>query len=466
MKRPNILIIYTDQQRWDGVGANGNPDIHTPRLDRLVGESANFDRCFVQNAVCMPSRVSFLTGQYPSTLKITHMGVPVPEETVTLPRLLAPYGYRSANIGKLHFQPHANRDHRTPYPSYGFDHLEIADEPGEYEDAYRAWVRRRAPEQLDPISPGLSPMAEIWQQTMKVDDGVVHPQERFPKKPLPFQADEELTFTAFVAEQSIEFMRQQAQTGQPFLCIAGIYSPHSPWVAPQKYFDLYEPEELRLPSFPPEVEAKRGPERVPDEELRLARQGYYGQISEVDFHTGRMLDALEELGIAEDTIVVYTSDHGEWLGEHLRYGKGYPAHDQASRVPLILRGPGIEATGQTNSGLTEALDVLPTLLELAGIQIPPWVQGQSLLPRLQADAAGKEAALTEHTGWKSLRTDRYRYVLHDDGTENLYDLAAEWGDYRDVAGDAGYAADLAEHRHLLARRLLSMERPLPRVWPY
>ena len=119
MRRPNFLIIYTDQQRWDGLGVNGNPDIHTPHLDRLANQSVNFDRCFVQNPVCMPSRLSFLTGQYPSTLGITHMGVPVPEDLMTLPRLLKQYGYRTANIGKLHFLPHANRDHRLPHPAYG-----------------------------------------------------------------------------------------------------------------------------------------------------------------------------------------------------------------------------------------------------------------------------------------------------------------------------------------------------------
>jgi len=131
MRRPNILLLSTDQWRWDALGANGNPNVQTPNLDRLADEGTNFDHYFVQNPVCMPSRVSFLTGQYPSTLGITHMGVPVPAATVTLPTLLRPYGYTSANIGKLHFLPHANRDHREPHPSYGFDHLEVADEPGE-----------------------------------------------------------------------------------------------------------------------------------------------------------------------------------------------------------------------------------------------------------------------------------------------------------------------------------------------
>ena len=466
MRRPNFLIIYTDQQRWDALGASGNPHICTPHLDRLAGASVSFDHCFVQNPVCMPSRLSFLTGQYPSTLGITHMGVPVPEDTVTLPRLLAPYGYRSANVGKLHFQPHANRDHRTHHPPYGFHHLEISDEPGSYEDAYRAWVRRRAPDQLPHISWGLAPMTEVWQRTMDVQDGIDHPAERFPKRPLPARCRDDMTHTAFVAEQSIEFMRRQARSGQHFLCIAGIYSPHSPWVAPQQYFDLYDPASLPLPSFPPEAEAQRNAHNFPDEELRLARQGYFGQVSEVDHHVGRMLASLEELGLADDTVVIFASDHGEWLGEHLRYGKGYPAHDQCSRVPLLMRLPGNAARARTDSGLTEALDVLPTILDLAAIQIPPHLQGRSLLPRLYGDGQGDDSALTEHTGWKSLRTERFRYVLHADGTECLYDLSAKWGDYRDVAAEPAYAAELADVRHRLSRKLLAAERPLPRAWPY
>lgn len=466
MRRPNFLIIYTDQQRWDALGANGNPHIRTPHLDRLAGESINFDHCFVQNPVCMPSRLSFLTGQYPSTLGVTHMGVPVAEDAVTLPRLLAPYGYRSANIGKLHFQPHANRDHRAHHPTYGFDHIEISDEPGSYEDAYRAWVRRAAPDQLPFISWGRAPMTEVWQDTMGLEDGIEHPVERFPKRPVAARCREDMTHTAFVAEQSIEFMRQQACAGQPFLCVAGIYSPHSPWVAPQRYFDLYDPASLPLPSFPPEVEARRGPDAFSDDELRLARQGYYGQVSEVDHHVGLLLGALDELGAAGETVVIVTSDHGEWLGEHLRYGKGYPAHDQCSRVPLIVRLPERAARARTDSGLAEALDVLPTILDLAGIQDPPHLQGCSLLPRLQGDAPGKESALTEHTGWKSLRTERFRYLLHADGSEQLYDLSAQWGDYRDIASEAAYAGDLADMRLRLSSKLLAAERPLPRVWPY
>jgi len=414
----------------------------------------------------MPSRVSFLTGQYPSTLGITHMGVPVPEDTVTLPRLLRNFGYTSANIGKLHFLPHANRDHREVHPAYGFDHLEISDEPGPYEDAYRAWVRRLAPDQMDHVSVGLPPAAETWYRMMRVQDTVVHPEERFPKHPIPFPGRDDLTHTAFVASRTIDYLHQRSASNDPFLCIAGIYSPHSPWVAPQSFIDMYDPKAFTLPTFPPEVEEERGPGHCDDEELRRARQGYYAMVSEVDHHVGRMLTALEELGMADDTIVVFTSDHGEWLGEHLRYGKGYPGHDCVSRVPLIVRMPG----GDQNRivpHLVEGVDVVPTLLEAAGIPVPPHLQGRSLLPTLSgSDTPVRDSALMESTGWKMLTTRAFRYVAHADGREFLYDLRDRWGEYRDVSDAPEYAAELSDHRRRLVQRTLEMERPMTRVWPY
>jgi len=466
VKRPNILLIYTDQQRWDAMGVNGNPDVLTPNLDRLAQDGVNFDHYFIQNPVCMPSRVSFLTGQYPSTLGITHMGVPVPEDFVTLPKMLRNSGYRSANIGKLHFLPHANRNHSEVHPDYGFDHLEISDEPGPYEDAYRAWVQKVAPDQLDHLSVGLPPAAEQWYKMMRVNDTVHHPEERFPKCPIPFPGKDEFTHTAWVADRSIQYMKEQAQSGGPFMCVAGIYSPHSPWVAPKRFLDLYDPEKLTLPSFPPEVDEKRKADHYDDAELRLAQQGYYGMVSEVDHHVGRMLDTLDELGLADDTVVIFTSDHGEWLGEHLKYGKGYPGHDCVSRVPLLMRVPGV-AGGQRVSHLVEGVDVVPTLLALCGVPVSPHLQGTSLMPLISGDDEPvKDVTLMEFTGWKMIRSHDFRYIVHDDGREFLYDLNAQWGEYRDVSGEVKYGEALVRHRHLLLQRLIAMERPRKRVWAY
>lgn len=469
MRRPNILLLYTDQQRWDALGANGNTDIQTPHLDQLAHEGINFDHYFVQNPVCMPSRLSFLTGQYPSTLGITHMGVPVPEDAVTLPHLLRNYGYHSANIGKLHFRPHANRDHREPHPDYGFDHLEISDEPGPYADAYRAWVAAQAPAELDNISLGLPPTTEIWQRAMGIEDGIKHPDERFPIKALPCASRSDLTHTAFVADQTIDYIdRHQAD---PFLCIAGFYSPHSPWVAPQEYIDRYDADALTLPTFPPEVEAHRGRRDTDphsDAALRQAHLGYYAMVSEVDHHVGRILAQLDELGLADNTIVVFTSDHGEWLGEHLKYGKGYPGHDCITRVPLLVRWPGGQAApGRTESGLVEGVDVVPTLLECAGIQVPYHLQGQSLYPALLArEWSGKAGALTEMHGWKTLRNAQYRYLITADGREQLYDLTADPDAYRNLSDDPAHGAIVAQLRRQLLTHQLAGERPLPRTWTY
>jgi arylsulfatase A-like enzyme len=460
--------LYTDQQRWDALAANGNYEIHTPNLDRLAAEGANFHRFFVQNPVCMPSRISMLSGLYPATLGIVDNGVPVPADATTLPHTLRNYGYHSANIGKLHFLPHANRDHRQAHPAYGFDHLEISDEPGCYDDAYRAWVRQKAPHELGSISVGLPPATEVWQKTMHIDDGIQHPEQRFPKEPIPFAARSDLTHSAFVAEQTMAYLEQHANA--PFFCIAGFYSPHSPWVAPHEFIELYDPKTLSLPRFPEQINERRSEAAFSDRELRAARQGYYAMVSEVDSHVGRILDRLDQLSVGDNTIVIFTSDHGEWLGEHLRYGKGHPGHDCVSRVPLIVRWPAGIARPRRIDDLVEAVDLVPTLLECAGIPVPGVLQGQSfascLLDSDPSSYIPRRAALTEGRGWKTLRLSNARYVVEADGRETLYDLETDPEAYHDVAADPAYSGTLSLARHTLLRRLIQRERPRPRVWPY
>jgi len=210
MNRPNVLVLYTDQQRWDALGVNGNPDVETPNLNALAADGVNFDRQFVQAPICMPSRASMLTGQYPSQLDIYSNGVHLPPDVATLPGMLANYGYTSANIGKLHFTTHADRDDRATHPQYGFDHLELSDARGNYADAYRAWVRSKAPDQLDRINRGLSGAGAIWKDVVggpeTFPDGTprdeYHPprEEYDPPRAVPFDADPNLTHSATNAE--------------------------------------------------------------------------------------------------------------------------------------------------------------------------------------------------------------------------------------------------------------------------
>lgn len=466
MRRPNILILYTDQQRHDALGCNGNAHIHTPNLDQLAAEGLNADHYFVNHPVCMPSRVSFLTGRYPSSLGIYKNGTEVPHHWLTLPRILRQYGYRSANIGKLHFLNHANRDHRRVHPDYGFDHLEISDEPGCYDDAHRAFVRATAPDQLDKISYGLPPAAQTWQDMLGGPD-IRHPQ----RKVLAARASacrDDVTHTAFVATRTIDFIRDQQRSGQPFMAIAGFYSPHDPWIAPQRFLDLYDADALPLPAMPEHRRDKR-PAHLPAEtDVRSIIQGYYAMVSEVDHHVGRILDALEDTGEADNTLVLFTSDHGEWLGEHWRFGKGYPGHDAVSRVPFIARWPGrIEQPGRTCRDIVEAVDVAPMLLEAAGIPIEPSLQGRSLLPTLTAAAPHpRDSALIEFHDARCLRTVSHLYVAHNDGREFLYDQTTPLGPYHDLSRQAEFAETLAHCRRRLLARMIEAAPQRDRQWTY
>ncbi|MCL2832465.1 MAG: sulfatase-like hydrolase/transferase [Treponema sp.] len=471
MKRPNILILHTDQQRFDALGANGNRIIKTPNLDRLAAEGVNYSRCFVQNPVCMPSRISAMTGQYCSSLGITRMGVPVPQDTLTIQKILKGYGYDTALIGKLHYLPHANRDHSWPHPSYDFNHMELSDEPGCYEDAYRAFVARKAPDQLDLISLGLPPAAKVWQETMNFRDGIKHPENRTSSNCGAFPGRSDCTHTAFVGEQTIEYLKKQAAGSRPFFCFSGFYSPHSPCITPQEFIDLYPADQMPVPHLPQNFNGGH-----PADFLQTAQKFsscYYAMISEVDAWAGRILDALDQSGLADDTIVVFTSDHGEWLGEHLKYGKGYWAPDIVSRVPMIYRIPKAlgGVSGLSSDEIVECVDIVPTLLNLCAIPIAPCIQGR-VLPVAAGCAAddgcgaGDGCGLTEMEGWRSLRSDKYRYVAGPDNAEMLFDLNSDPYEYENVARSASYRDALHEMRGLLIRRMIRIEHSMERSWVY
>lgn len=468
-QRPNVLMLYTDQQRADAMRCAGNDEIYTPNLDRLASKGVRFSQHFCNAPVCMPSRVSMLSGRYPHDLRILANGTPVPEDVVTLPTILSRQGYYTANIGKLHFVTHANRDYRQPHPAYGFDHLEISDEPGPYDDAYRAFVRQRMPDQLEHISRFVYPPASRkWREIVGLDEGIEHPDMASPWVPRVFTGEDEATHTAFVGQRTCEFLASRSGNGQPFFCISGFYSPHSPLFAPKQYFDLYERDKLKVPGFPSKIDAQRKEAGQDDDMMRAAKHGYYAMVSEVDHWVGRILDQLESQGLADNTIVVFISDHGEFLGEFMRWGKGRP-EDCSSRVPLIIRNPLIDTAteGQVCDALVESVDVLPTLLEACAVPTPPWTHGQSLIGALKGESGpSRQHVLIEQDDWKALRDKTHRYVLHEDGREALYDVTTPLGEYTNLAEDPQQQSLLAEFRLALSLCLMQTQRRLPRVWPY
>lgn len=453
-------MIYTDQHRADALGAAGNSEIHTPNLDRLAQSGTRFTNHFVQHPLCMPSRASTLSGQYPATLGITSMGVPIPESTELISHMLARAGYRCANIGKLHALPHANRDHRATHPDYGFHHLQISEEPGVYPDAYTAWLDRVAPGVSAKINMGLPPARATWNQLMDGTDSA-EPRDDYLDI-VPWSLGDGLTHTAFVADATIDFVRRQQRAG-PFFCIAGFFAPHAPYTVPAAFLEAHPVETLSLPAFSADEEAQRltNP-RFSDVNLRRVKQGYYGAVCEVDHHVGRILDALESLGLTDETVVVFTSDHGEWLGDHLRYAKGTPVDDSVLHVPLVWSGPGIEPT--TVASVVEAVDIVPTICALAGVQAPLSLQGQNLFGR--TDVATRQSARSEGAGWRSLRTRSHRYTLAADGTETIRCLDQDRHEHHDLGPTDVPAETLSDLRHELNVNTLVAERPLPRTFPY
>lgn len=465
----NVLVIYVDQWRWDALGSMGS-QAHTPNLDKLASDGVQFDHAFVQSPVCMPSRVSMLTGRYPSNLGITHMGVPVDENTETVATTLRRRGWRTANIGKLHFLPHANRDHSATHPDYGFDTLQLSDEPGVYHDDYRAWVASVAPESLPAVTGELPPAAHTWRETMgetrTAEFGDRSARDDFAEV-REFGADDNLTHTAWVASQTVDHLRSLSSE-QPAFTIASFFSPHAPFCVPRRFLDLYDAQSLSLPALTDQDRQRQAVDGPSDAHLRTMRHGYYAAISEVDWHIGRILDVLDELGRSDDTLVVFVADHGEWMGDNLRFSKGYPADDPVSRVPLIMRWPeGTHEAGRVVTDIVECVDIVPTVLDAVGVPAPRHLQGASL--RGYLDGSGEKVnalGITEHDGWRSIRVENHRYLVHSDGTETLWEVSLDGLELRDVTTDPAAAETLSDIRRRYIAHVLRSERPRERTWAY
>lgn len=451
MERPNVLLIMTDQQRWDGLAAAGNRHIHTPNLDALAASGALFENAFCNNPVCMPSRHSLLSGQYPSAIGSTTNGIEMREDVPCLQHVLSPYGYHTANLGKLHFKNHSNRDHREIHPRYGFDTLILSDEPGCYEDAYIKWVRERDPSQVENCRVGTPP---AW-------TGPPIDKKRQVDEPYAFEGPEDMTHSAFVAEETITCIRRHRD--EPFFAIAGFYAPHTPLNPPQRFVDMYDIDSLPLPTMN-EGENTRG---LSDREWRTVKAYYYALISHVDDQVGRILGALDETGLRENTIVIFAADHGEHLGDHGLIQKGPPGYDSCIHVPLLASWPGRIEAGTRRSELIELVDIAPSILDWCGIQVPPHLQGRSFRPLLEGvEYEARSSAYMEFrnpfaASWKTVRTHEFKYSAGKHGQELLFDLTSDPHELTNVADDPGHAEALGAMRHELLRRWFDVERQYP-----
>lgn len=455
--RPNVLFIIADDLR-PTLGAYGDAIAQTPQLDALAAKGVRFTRAYCQQALCAPSRVSALSGLRPDTVQVWDLAARMRErspDVVTLPELFRRSGYETRSIGKVF-------------------HNETRLEPG------------RVP-MSDPQSWSSEPSHTLgahWQ------DDPTHPRKKAGAWQM-LDVSDEAYFDGKVATAAVEALNNLSAAGRPFFLAVGFWKPHLPFNAPKKYWDLYDPAAFRSSSeagaFPVqapaiakhssrELRTYRGVPKegeLPEELASHLRHGYYACVSFLDVQVGRVLSALDRLGLRENTIIVLWGDHGFQLGEHEMWGKT-SNYELDARVPLIIAGPGVHAAGAEARGLVEMVDVYPTLAELAALPVPANLDGRSFARQLRDPAApGKTVALTQHpqpsysADWVamgySLRDERYRYIeWHDRHTgeitaRELYDHANDAAETRNVIDDPAKAAEVV--------RLAGVARQLVRFDP-
>jgi arylsulfatase A-like enzyme len=474
-ERPNILLICTDQQRYDTLGAYGNEYVRTPNLDRLAADGVLFENCYVQNPVCGPSRASLMTSRYPHAHGLWANGVQLPDHEQLFTKALAETGYDCGLVGKLHLSACKN-GRLEPRLDDGFRVFRWAHDPypGSSENQYHRWLKTAFPDlygkALEPGGPGFDS--------------------------LPTEAH----YSHWIGNETIDFLRSSRDRTKPFCFVANFFDPHHGFGAPPEYLDRYQADELPRPvtrageldSKPPVLtdaskESYAGNARgylsYDEQELQQIKAAYWAMVTLIDDEVGRILAALEEEGLADKTIVVFTSDHGEMLGDHQLMLKGPMMYDCAVRVPLIMRWPGQLPAGQRRSELVQWIDLAPTLLDAAGAPPLPRGQGASLLPlaRDDQDADTRGWALCEYRNsghpyetavhTTMLRTGRWKIVVYHgrpstdrERTGELYDLTADPQELVNLWDDADHSQERLQLQEMLLDVLVATEdRTQPRL---
>ena len=478
-RKPNVLLITADQLRRDALGAFGNRVVRTPHLDGLATGGVVFDQHFAQNPVCMPSRWTIFTGRYPRCHGVRDNGVIYRDGEATLARVLKENGWRTGAFGKMHLSPQlltrAHENENWPRDGFGFTETHLTDDSKRGE--YLADLERRDPSVHRYV---------LRQGEEKVREDLMSAAERsFQLAPQlkENKVPPELHQSSWIADRVIDAIR--AAEGKPFCYWCSFVDPHHPFDAPEPYASMYDPSTIPLPvrrenemrDKPPHFdEMVRGLSpgnekyelfRVTDAGWQALRANYYGMVSLIDASVGRILDALREAGVFDDTIVLFTSDHGELLGDHGLLFKGPFHYDSLIRVPLIARWGDAIRGGSRIGGITQHTDIVPTLLACCGVPVPRGVQGRSLLPLVAGDeGAGYEHALVEHDcgDWglrlATLRSRRWRFTWYGGRRPGeLYDLAADPDEFQNLWQDPSCREMRGELEDRLLDRLLATGDP-------
>jgi arylsulfatase A-like enzyme len=487
-ERPNILIFCTDQQRADSLGCYGNDLARTPNIDALAARGMRFDNHMTPNQICCPSRATMITGLYPRHHGMTTNGRTIHDGLPTLPGLLVDADYRTHAVGKLHLQPimaHEKRlypesvpfwqaghgrDWSGPYFGYQSVDLMIGESLLATQGGHHAqWLRDHHPEVIPLYQPGaalegpLADLDEAW--TAAVPDA--------------------LHYNTWIADRAIDFLDDVGDA--PFMLFVSSPDPHHPFSPPRPWADLFDAADMPAPDVTPgELDGMpdflHSPLSVDwiDNDAPAVEQGGMtmtdviseqsmaraialtrGMEAQIDHHYGRVLAKLDALGLTDDTIIVFTSDHGEFLGNHGLLHKGPPPYDDLNRVSFVMAGPHV-AQGRSTVAPTSHLDIMPTLLELAGVDDGGIKQdGISLFSALEGRAVERRARylefhprIDERVYNHTIVTEAWRLTLYpraDADWGELFDLHDDPGEHRNLFGDP-------EHRMIRDRLTERLQR--------
>ena len=438
----NLILITTDQQRGDALGLE-TPALQTPNLDALARGGTWFRRGYTECPSCFPARRSLMSGMAAAAQGMVGMSPSAWDPPHTLAGELVKAGYQTQLVGKLHLQPHGKR--------FGFEHMVHSDAPHNDDDAYVRWLRDR-------------------HGRTEANPGASHGVDANGWVGRPSHLPEDQTHTWWCVNESIDFLRYRRDPTQPFFLNLSIFDPHPPLCPPQAYYDRYIQRDLPAPvvgdwADPTEAQPRRGDPtnawriQLDEHQMRCARAAYYGTVNFVDDQLGRLFNYLQRNRLWNNTAILFTSDHGEMLGDHHLYRKCWP-YEASARVPYILRVPGMAPrVVDSPVGLQ---DVLPTFVELAGGQVPTACTGHSLLPVARGESERvREVFHGEHAGQYDyadgvhyLVSDTHKYVWYSQRqTEHLFDLSADPQELHDLALSGDAEALLAPWRERLVQVL-------------
>ncbi|MEM8955813.1 MAG: sulfatase [Verrucomicrobiota bacterium] len=435
----NVLFIICDDLNCD-MGLYGHPQVKTPHIDRLAKRGVQFNNAHCQYPLCGPSRASFMTGLYPDQNLVHRNGIYIRERVpnvMTLSQMFRENGYFATRIGKIY---HYN----VP------KHIGT----GGHDDPY-SWNKTINPRGRDVTDEPLI-------KTLR--EGYFGATLSW----LAADGDDREQTDGIAATEAIRTLKEHAEDKIPFYLAVGLYRPHTPYVAPKKYFDLYPLDKIKVATIPdgyldtiPAPARKSITRRANEQDLdnqtaREVLQSYYASISFADAQIGRILRGLKNTGLDKNTIVVFTSDHGYHMGEHGYYQKT-TLFENATRVPLVIAGPGVTAKGEVSDAPVEMIDIYPTLADLCHLEAPPHLAGVSIAPILEdATARPRETAFTQYDSGYSIRNDRYRYTEWGengaDGNE-LYDHKTDPEEMNNLAPNPEHAATVKNLSNTLHKRI-------------